>query len=627
MSNNSGSANENEPRPRSTGRGRPRVQQPVQPRKRRYMAAVLPGPFLEAKGVTAPPLDPANLRDILERDPQVEVERHLEMPQRVGLMGVEHAAFPDVTVVQMTREHAEQLSLQLPQVHIERDRLLTYTAVPAMPRRVTRRQLVPPVGVDATFGFLVTDPDGNPVPGAIILVNGYLWPAQTVTGTDGRGSVTMTGETSESIASVQIKPQSGHWSRIIDRPALRQNGDNLIVLKRLSDTLTGFPGQQLFGWGQQAMQLHRLPPTFRGGGVKVAIIDSGADIEHPDLADGVIAGHDMSGRKKNDWRQDTVHHGSHCAGIIVGADNDQGIVGFAVEAKVHACKIFPGGRLSDLIEALEYCLANEMDIVNLSLGTKESSPLVAAKIEELRHAGVACVAAAGNDAGAVAFPGNMPTVLTVAAIGKTDAFPEDSTHADQIREPRTSEGYFSAEFTSFGPEIDVCAPGVAIVSSVPPDDYAAWDGTSMAAPHVTGLAALVLAHHGDFRDGFRNRDARRVDRLFQIIKSSCAPLDFGDPRRSGAGLPDAVRALASALPGVTPHLDQIHSLLDQLAGEMMWAGLLPGVLRQVPASAAFPPSRVGTEEQFPMSVRTALAQLAQEMYAAGLILPRPYGWH
>ncbi|MGN9836582.1 S8 family serine peptidase [Nonomuraea sp. H19] len=564
----------------------------------------------------APPLEPTDLRDMLERDPEVQVQRHLEMPQRVGLMGLEGVSFPSVTVASMSREHADALRRQLPQVHIERDRLLTYTEVSAMPRRATRRQVVQPVGLDVTFTFLVTDPDGKPVPGATILVNGYLWPAQTVTGTDGRGTITMVGETPESIASVQVKPQSGFWSRIVDRPALKPDRDNLIVLKRLSDTLPGFPDQQLFGWGQQAMHVHRLPPTFRGAGVKIAVIDSGAALAHPDLAGQVVAGCDVSGRKAGGWKMDTVHHGSHCTGVITGADNGQGIVGFAVEAEVHACKIFPGGRLSDLIEALDYCLDKEIDVVNLSLGTKEFSPLVAAKIEELRNGGVACVAAAGNDGGPVNFPGSMPIVLTVAAIGKAGAFPDDSTHVDQIREPRTREGYFSAEFTCFGPEIDVCAPGVGIVSAIPPDAYAAWDGTSMAAPHVTGLAALVLAHHGDFVDGFRERNARRVDRLIQIIKSSCTPLNLGDPRRTGAGLPDAARALAPSLPGVAPHAADIQSMLDQLAGEMAWAGLLPTVPGQVP----FQPPGI------PMGAYGGLAQLNQEMYAAGLTAPHPYGW-
>src|SRR5262249_47484921 len=121
------------------------------------------------------------------------------------------------------------------------------------------------------------------------------------------------------------------------------------------------------------------------------------------------------------------------------------------------------------------------------------------------------------------------------------------------------EGYFSPRFTCFGPQIGVCAPGVAIVSSAPPDGFAAWDGTSTAAPHVTGLAALVLAHHPDFQGAYRTKNAQRVERLFEILRRSARPLNFGDRNRTGAGMPDCVAALqmpqsAAAQPFAPPML-------------------------------------------------------------------------
>lgn len=241
---------------------------------------------------------------------------------------------------------------------------------------------------------------------------------------------------------------------------------------------------------------------------------------------------------------------------------------------MHVCKIFPGGRFSDLIEALDYCVEQRIDVVNLSLASRHHSPLVAAKIDQAREAGVACVVAAGNDGGPVGFPGILPGVLTVAAVGKADAFPPGTAHEAEIRGPVTGDGFFSPRFTCHGPEIDVCAPGVAVLSAVPPDGYAALDGTSMAAPHVAGLAALVLAHHGDFRGPFSGRDARRVDHLFHIIKSSCVPLNLGDLHRTGAGMPNALRALAPALAQITPEPIEAGTLLGQLTAEMTGAGLL-----------------------------------------------------
>jgi subtilisin family serine protease len=95
--------------------------------------------------------------------------------------------------------------------------------------------------------------------------------------------------------------------------------------------------------------------------------------------------------------------------------------------------------------------------------------------------------------------------------------------------------------------VDVCAPGVAIVSSVPPNNFAAWDGTSMAAPHVTGLAALVLAHHPAFQGPGRAPNADRVERLFQVIRMSSRRVTLGEQGRIGYGMPDALVALGWSL--------------------------------------------------------------------------------
>jgi subtilisin family serine protease len=107
-------------------------------------------------------------------------------------------------------------------------------------------------------------------------------------------------------------------------------------------------------------------------------------------------------------------------------------------------------------------------------------------------------------------------------------------------------GLFVPNFSCTGPEVDLCAPGVAVISCQSPEGYAACSGTSIAAPHVAALAALVLAHRGEFRTRFARRDARRVERLFQVLKETAQPL--GDPLQTGAGLPDAARALGVQSP-------------------------------------------------------------------------------
>ncbi|NRQ37414.1 S8 family serine peptidase [Nonomuraea sp. NN258] len=623
-----GRTDNQKPKPQPRGRAKPssqpersKRQQPVEvaSRPQRYMVAALPQMQLMTMGVTTPPLSPAALLRMLEDDPRVDVRRRL-VPSRATLFGTTGTSVPEIVVADMDFEHARTLRQSLPQVRIEQDRPLAYARVTPLPERPVATGFVQPLGNLCTFDFLVRDADGDPFPGVTITITGTLRYAQGITGRDGRASVTLIGEVPEMVQSVLFDPPAGHWNLKLDRPLLELGRDNVIKLRELSETFPDFPRQQIFGWGQRAMSLDRVAPTFRGKGVKIAIIDSGADIKHPDLAGQVTDGIDLVEDTAAGWAVDTVRHGSHCAGVITGADNGLGILGFATEAEVHACKIFPGGWFSDLIDALDYCIDKQIDVVNLSLGTLEGNSFVEDKINEARQTGVACIVAAGNTGGPVNFPGTLPTVLTVAAIGRLDTYHAESSHGSEAMEPLTDDGFFAAKFSCHGPEIDVCAPGVAILSSVTDRGYAVWDGTSMAAPHVSGLAALVLAHREEFRGEFRSRDARRVDRLFEILKSSCTELDLGDPHRTGAGMPDALRALGTVSTGMapTPSAD-IRQILEQLLAVL---GSPSATSPQSVAPMALTPSETPAAPQHAVvdeiGVRNELMRLDQEMYAAGL---------
>jgi len=184
-------------------------------------------------------------------------------------------------------------------------------------------------------------------------------------------------------------------------------------------------------------------------------------------------------------------------------------------------------------------------VVNLSLGGGAPSEALERQIARAKRAGVACIAAAGNSGGPVQYPAASPNVLAVSALGKLGEFPADSYHMETVNMDADAEGYFTAKFSCFGPQVDVAAPEVAIVSSVPPNNFAAWDGTSMAAPHVTGLAALILAHRPEFQGAARSPE--RVERLFQIIRLSARHVSLGDMTRTGAGMPDALAALGLPL--------------------------------------------------------------------------------
>lgn len=389
--------------------------------------------------------------------------------------------------------------------------------------------------------------DQAPVPGATVYLMGSLWFDKGFTDEDGKIELTLYGETEETIRSLLIKPKDTHWSRWYDNPDVKSNKENEIFLRRLEEheTLNGFPGQEVYGWGQKAMKLDQAA-NYSGKTIKIAIIDSGMDTAHGDLSHQVGEGRDFTGDNPDTWNQDTVGHGSHVAGVIAGLQqeagtNKAGIRGFAPEAEIYVFKVFPGGKFSAIIKCLDRCIVNQVDVVNLSLGSKNGSEILQNKFMEAYNAGVACIAAAGNAKSDVMYPAAWDNVMAVAAIGQKGTFPDDSYHNRQVGE-ESSGDYFSAGFTCFGDEVDICAPGVAIVSSVPTGSrsYASWDGTSMACPHVVGLAALVLEAHDEIRS---LNGGARVDALFQHLKENTEALSEIDQKYRGAGLPDAVKAL------------------------------------------------------------------------------------
>lgn len=499
------------------------------------------------------PLSLGVLEQRVKDDPSIDYVKTLPGPQ--GLLGTLSADGGEplsVVVAQMTEDRAAGLK-QLPQLVVEADRPLSMTE-PVMAGAFVARDpgVLTPAGAEFTATIIVKGTGGAPVEADVYLM-GSMWPAQGVTDANGQVRLTLYGETPATLQGLYVKPKRDYWSLWISRPALDPTGNNAVHLAPLSQTFPDFPDHAATGWGIKAMKLDQLPAGHRGGGVRVAVVDSGiAATTHRNLLHTVKAGYDIGASNDQTWNQDSVMHGSHCAGVIAGRDAAGGVRGIAPDATMFAFKIFPGGRYSDLIEALDRCIEQQVDIANLSLGSSEKSQLLEQKIQQAKQLGVACIVAAGNSGGPVQFPASSANVLAVAAIGKQGTFPSGSYHTETVLVgdgiEASAEGYFPAKFSCFGAEVDVCAPGVAILSTVPPDNFAVWDGTSMAGPHVAGLAALVLAHHPDFQPQgrFAGRNAQRVERLFQLIKESAQPLNFGDPHRTGAGLPDAVKALGAS---------------------------------------------------------------------------------
>jgi subtilisin family serine protease len=561
----------------------------------------------------APGLQPLSadvLVQQLKDSPDISIVKTIEPPRLLGLQSTEDLTMGSLVLARMSFDKAQLLQHQAAErIVVERDHPLTFILDPG-PSEASLPN--PGVLVPHADGFQVTFEivgDNGPLSGAEVYVFGSVWPTQGVTDDTGRVMLNIVGESPDTIRALYIKPRLDYWSVWLDRPQLTPDAVNSVRVKPLGAYLHDFPGRQLVGWGERAMGLDKVPPSFDGSGVKVAVIDSGAAQPTHRNLHKVGPGVSIVGDDRAAWTTDTIGHGSHVAGIIGGGPvaSVTGIRGFAPAAEVHVCRIFPGGRFSDLVSALDYCMENGIDVVNMSLGGGSPSRIIEERLIKAKEMGVACIVAAGNSGGPVQFPASTPHALAVAAMGMWGTFPDDSYHTQQVVEGfEGRDGYFPAKFSCFGPEIDVCAPGVAIVSSLPPDGFAAWDGTSMAAPHVTGLAALVLAHHPDFKGPYQTRNARRVERLFQLIKESATPLQFGDVARTGAGLPSIARALRlgestvtglsiDALPVSHVSIEALKQLLALLGKTNTQGASMQ--MQQAPATTA--PSMKGPGRQRP----------------------------
>jgi subtilisin family serine protease len=268
--------------------------------------------------------------------------------------------------------------------------------------------------------------------------------------------------------------------------------------------------------------------------VDIAILDTGVSLTHPDLnvyrnasfVDGVTSGNDDQG------------HGSHVAGIAAAKDNSIGVVGIAPGARIWAIKIcdkFGECKISDEIKGLEYATqhADEIDVLNVSI-ENPNSPALNNAIREAVNAGITVIVAAGNNGSnaASSSPANSPDVLSVSAIGDSDGQCGSEGPALQGSSGSVDDDSF-AFFSNFGPNVKLAAPGVNVFSTYNGSSYAVDSGTSMAAPHVTGAAALYKAQFPD---------ATPEEVISNITSSSTLPdaLCEGGPRGYFTGDVDGI---------------------------------------------------------------------------------------
>lgn len=281
---------------------------------------------------------------------------------------------------------------------------------------------------------------------------------------------------------------------------------------RVSAPCASVNSPQIIPWGVTRIGAPRVWSAFRGAGVKVGIIDTGIS-NHPDLR--VRGRFNAVAGTPND---DENGHGTHVAGTVSALNNSFGLVGVAPRVRLFAVKAFGADGtafVSDIVQALEWCIKNGIRVINMSFGISRGSATVKEQIVRAHRKGIVLVASAGNDGPnttEIEFPARLPQVIAVAA----------SDSSNKV-----------ASFSNRGRGIAVTAPGVDVCSTLPGSSYGQMSGTSMAAPHVTGAAALLLS---------KNRKLTPA-RIRRVLRATAKRLPGFTSLAQGAGLVQVNKAI------------------------------------------------------------------------------------
>jgi subtilisin family serine protease len=233
---------------------------------------------------------------------------------------------------------------------------------------------------------------------------------------------------------------------------------------------------QRYAWSITAFDLPQAWKVAQGEGVKIAVLDTGCDLSHPDLVANLLPGVNFvqPGRPPEDDNQ----HGTHVIGIICALNNEIGVVGVAPKAKVMPIKILDkngSGNFDNVARGIKWAVENGADIISMSLGSPMPLPKVQMAVQWANSQGVPVFCAAGNcgQTKELLYPANYPDTISIGSI---------------------DENFNRSGFSNTGQNLDFLAPGGKIFSTVPKNWYALLSGTSMACPFAVGVAALLLSY-------------------------------------------------------------------------------------------------------------------------------------
>jgi type VII secretion-associated serine protease mycosin len=359
---------------------------------------------------------------------------------------------------------------------------------------------------------------------------GLTMPATVSAANPVRIVTTTLGANGRPVFAVQEATDKAHASRIAEAARARKN--TLAVEVDVPVRALGVPSDddeyREHQWDIEKINTPAAWETSTGAGVVVAVIDTGVEGNHPDLDGQVLEGYNaIEDGGGGDF--DDNGHGTHVAGTVAAlTGNGEGVAGFAPDAKVLPIKVLDadgGGYVSDTAEGIVWATDNGAHIINMSLGSDTPTQAEKAAVAYALTNGVTVVAAAGNereDGSPTSYPAAYEGVIAVAATDDQDEI---------------------AEYSNRGDYVDVAAPGSGILSTYPLElsedgtGYAELNGTSMAAPHVAAVAALIKGAQPDITP----------DGIQDALESSAADLGAdGFDADFGHGRIDAAAAIEAA---------------------------------------------------------------------------------
>ena len=276
------------------------------------------------------------------------------------------------------------------------------------------------------------------------------------------------------------------------------------------NVLTLQDAKQKAGWNITAFELPKTWAYSQGEGVKIAVLDTGCDLDHPDLVDNLLPG--INFINPGTPPADDNQHGTHVTGIICAENNEIGMVGVAPKAHVMPVKVLGAdgsGILETVAQGIRWAVDNNADIISMSLGCPTPVQQVRKAIQYAANKGIPVFCAAGN-----------------AGMTKDVFYP--AAYEETIAIGSIDENFDRSNFSNTGKNLDFMAPGGAIFSTVPDNWYAILSGTSMAAPFAVGCAALLLSY---VRNHETNIQLKTVEDYREMFRKYTTPIS--NPKFAG----------------------------------------------------------------------------------------------